>query len=180
MLRWLQLGAPLVVLVCMPAIGVAEDADALLELARVAPPELAAHTILQVTNAGLVPDDGRATTLLEEAYRRAGEAQEPMAWRTESQDTRLLTLWFPFGLDTISLRSQVVLQMLKADPGRAREMLAELREPPVEPTNCMEDRVADFAPLWSAVEGVARQGHDVEWLAGRMNGSLRLLHPAGH
>src|ERR1700689_889108 len=129
----------------------AQDVQTLVELARTAPPELTADAILRLAEDGTLPVGGPRSELLEEAFKTAERAQEPVPlipvpglppnpramFRSQASELRL---------DALSLQSRVFKLVLRTDPEAARRLFESMKHPALEPRPCEDPFFADASP----------------------------------
>jgi hypothetical protein len=151
------------------AFGAAAPADstqkaaiqAALDMARGAPGEFAADALLRI--AALDSLDGpRRVTLIEEAFRRADEAQQPYKRRNAMpnipSNVQFQQRAFAQDLDALSLRTRAIQEMLPLDAAKARQLFLDL--PPLDPppVSCEDVMVFDVSSYYQALTGVALRG----------------------
>lgn len=156
------------------------EAEAIAADARVAPPEFGADALIRLAQTAKVKDASLKRELLEEAFRLAADAQQPLRRRSVVGivDTRAgyLSYGFDLGLDALSLRCRVVRAMLSLDRQRARELLAEIQpNPGLEVLACEEPLVYDVSALYAIIGEVARGAFGAEELRRREH--VRLVEP---
>lgn len=156
------------------------EAEAVVADARVAPPEFGADALIRVAQSPKVADASLKRELLEEAFRRASEAQQPFKRYSVvgDVDTRAgyLSYGFDLKLDALSLRCRVVRAMLKLDRLRAWEMLAELQpDLGLDILTCGDPLVYDVGELYETVGEVARIASNAREF--RRNEFVRLVEP---
>jgi hypothetical protein len=126
----------LAILVLFPILCAAAEAppvDAVIELARGVPGEFAADALIRLASLNSL-DKNRRTELLEQAFRRASEAQEPL--KREAVNLKIpgaagfLNRAFSQDLDGLSLRLRAIEAMEPLDPAKARALLQQI--PPVQ------------------------------------------------
>jgi hypothetical protein len=121
--------------------GVVEPARKL-ELARKAPPELFADTVIRMVERGELPPSS-----LVEAFDAAKQAKEPVRLMAMPQaaDGRpaLREAALRAGLDALSLKARVVALMAKTDAGKAREMFESIDRPALGARPCADPMIAD-------------------------------------
>ncbi len=153
-----------VVLLCVLMLK-AEDLppaiQTLVELARTAPPELTADAIIRLAEDGILPAGETRRELLEEAFKTAGRAQEPVhlipvsglapnsraIFRAQASELRL---------DALSLQGRIFKLVLRTDPGAARRRFDSIQHPAVEPSSCEDPFIAD-ASLYYEMAGALAQ-----------------------
>jgi hypothetical protein len=116
-----------------PAAVAPNELNAVLDLARSAPGEFAADALIRVASLDALEKTKRIE-LLEEAFHRASEAQQP--WRREATITRIggaavfLNRAYGQELDGLSLRLRAVNAMLAVDSRKARDLFTQI--PPLD------------------------------------------------
>jgi hypothetical protein len=139
------------------------EISALLSSARITAPELAADTLLKVSKSKQVTDSEWRREILEEAYRMAGDARNPVKKKSiplkgVPVDTHAgyLSYAYDLELDTLSLRSRVIRQMLALDIARSRQMLFEINgRLGLQGLKCEEGLVYEVSDIYGAVVAVA-------------------------
>ena len=128
----------------------------LVDEARTAPAEFAADILIRLAESDKVVDRKWKRELLEEAFRRAAGAQQPVKrdYAGGNMDTRegYLSLGLDLNLDTLSLQCRVVKAMLLIDPQRARELFGEI--PPkhqLPPLNCKDALVYNVSEFYDTL-----------------------------
>ena len=123
-------------MILLPFLCAAAEApavDAAIELARGAPGEFAADAFVRLASLNSL-DNGRRMQLLEQAFRRASEAQEP--FRRQPVNIKIpgaagfLNRAFSQDLDGLSLRLRVIEAMEPLDAAKARSLFEQI--PPVQ------------------------------------------------
>lgn len=156
------------------------EAEAIVADARAAPPEFGADALIRLAQSSKVADASLKRELLEEAFRLAADAQQPLRRRSVvgNVDTRAgyLSYGFDLGLDALSLRCRIVKAMLSLDRQRARELLAEIQpNPGLEVLACEDPLVYDVSALYETVGEVARGAFSAEEI--RQREHVRLVEP---
>ncbi|MFL6208193.1 MAG: hypothetical protein ACJ74W_05045 [Pyrinomonadaceae bacterium] len=145
--------------------------------AQLARPEIAADLLLRVVEAGLVPEQTRKIELLEEAYRRAADAQQPLKRRAWGGmvDTRTGYLSFAYDLklDALSLQCRALRLLLPIDGARARKLFADIAPPKLEPLTCADALYYDLDDYYDTLREIVKttfsakerqQGKHVEFM----------------
>lgn len=135
------------------------EMEDLLGRARSAPPEFAADALIRIAESGRIPDRAMRLDLLEEAFRVAAGAQQPV--RQVIVDTvgdeelreEYLHRAFELGLDALSLRLRAVEALLRLEPPRARHLFAELGPLRARPRACA-DAFLDHVDYYYKVAGI--------------------------
>jgi hypothetical protein len=139
----------------------AQDARTLVELARTAPPELTTDTILKLAEDGSIPPGEQRNDLLEEAFKTAARAQDPVhlipvpglppntraTFRAQGEELRL---------DTLSLRSRAFRLELRIDPAVARRWFDGIQLPALEPPPCEDAFIADASAYYDMAGALAQ------------------------
>ncbi|HJQ34323.1 MAG TPA: hypothetical protein VJ866_19240 [Pyrinomonadaceae bacterium] len=128
------------------------------------PPEFAADALLRIAQSGRVTDRRWRRELLEEAFRFAADAQQPVRRADAvippfSVDTPAGYASYAYDnrLDALSLRTRVIAAMLKLDARRARELSKEAQAKlSLPPLNCADYLVYDVSDFYETVAEVAR------------------------
>jgi len=109
-------------------------------LGQAAPPEVAADVLLTLVATQPAITKTRKQELIEEAFRFAGSAREPVRRESWSAivDTRsgLKQAAFELELDKLSLQTRAVMQMMALDRIRARAMFADIALPKLPELTC--------------------------------------------
>ncbi|WP_321475429.1 hypothetical protein [uncultured Paludibaculum sp.] len=153
------------VLVFCAAAGLcAEDRDAALDLierARSAPAEIHADVVFRLLQAQKVPASERLK-VLEEVYRRAGEAREPHPWTLASPASprgpqEYLAQAQTLRLDGLSIRCRAVQGLLLTNERKALELFDEIALPEYSRPKCEEGFVAGSGEYYSTLAQVVRR-----------------------
>ncbi len=136
------------------------ELEPVFSLALAAPPELAAGALLRL--APLVADKDLRRDLLSMAFQLSGKAQNPVRLMpfpgTEATRTGSSGGAMGLKLDTLSIKSRVVVEMAALDPGRARDLFRAIARPEVSTIGCEGALVPDVSPYYEAVTAVAMRG----------------------
>lgn len=137
-----------------------EPYQSLVELAHAAPPEFAADALLRVSESGKITDRAARRDLIEQAFRLSGSAKFPVRMRGapgSTTDTRsgYLSLAYDLKLDSLSLESRAVEDLLLVDPAKARELFLEIPRPALTPLSCDDALVYDVSDFYQAAGAVA-------------------------
>ncbi len=136
------------------------DVAAVLDMARGTPGEFAADALLRVAALDSV-DSSVRVKLIEEAFGRAAEAQQPFKRRSAmpqiSSNVGFQQRAFAQDLDGLSLRTRAVEEMLPLDGAKARELW--LRIPPLDlpASSCEDVLVFDMASYYRVLSQVAQR-----------------------
>jgi hypothetical protein len=133
-------------------------------LGHTAPPEVAADLLLTLAATQPTITKARKKELLEDAFRVAGDAREPIARRPWSLlvDTRsgFKGAAFALGLDKLSLQTRAVTQMIALDKSRARIMFQEIALPKLPDLTCEDSLSYDPGAYYSTALAVSRDCFD--------------------
>ena len=133
-------------------------------LGQSAPPEVAADLLLTVATTQGAITKVRKQELIEEAFRFAGNAREPVNRKAWSRivDTRsgLKQAAFELGLDKLSLQTKAVMQMMALDKSRARTMFAEITLPKLPELTCEDSLSYDFESYYRTAVAVSENCFD--------------------
>lgn len=157
---------------CCTLLSVAANAEivklpeayqALVDLARAAPPEFTADALLRIVEQGRMLDKGARHDLIEEAFRAASAAKFPVRMdglpgTTTDTASGSLSRAYALRLDTLSLQSRAVRDMLPIDPASARRMFTEIARPTLPSLTCDDALfydLSDFYQVLGAVVGTA-------------------------
>jgi len=126
-------------------------------MAHGAPGEFAADALLRI--AALEPlGSVRRIRLIEEAFSRAAEAQQPFKRRgamlSVSSNAGFLERAFGQDLDALSLRARAVQAMLPLDAGKARRLFLEIPPVDVPLVSCGSFLVFDVDRYYDALAAV--------------------------
>jgi hypothetical protein len=132
----------------------------LVDRARSVPPEFSADALLRIAESGAVKDAHVQKEWIEEAFRKAGAAQEPLkrrGLRPGGGDTRtsFLARAFAQDLDALSLQSRAVIDMVPIDKVKARELFSRIAAPHVPKLTCADELVYDVSAFYQALQAVA-------------------------
>jgi hypothetical protein len=131
----------------------------LILLANAAPPEVAADLLLTVVATQTALTKVRRQELIEEAFRFAGNAREPVKRKSWSPivDTRsgLKHAAFELELDKLSLQTKAVMQMMALDKTRARAMFADITLPKLPELTCEDSLSYDVESYYHTAVAVS-------------------------
>lgn len=129
-----------------------------IDMARAAPGEFAADGFIRIAALEQV-EKPRKIALLEQAFRRAGEAQEP--YKRHSSITKVqgsggfYNRAYDQDLDGLSLRLRAVEAMLPLDTGKARELFLQIAPPNPPKLKCDEFLVYDVSRYYDVLADIA-------------------------
>jgi hypothetical protein len=133
-------------------------------LAHTAPPEVAADVLLTLAATQTTITRARKKELIEDAFRFAGDAREPIRRWPWSLivDTRsgLKGAAFQLELDKISLQTKAVMEMLDLDKSRARMMFQEIALPKLPALTCEDALSYDFHAYYRTALRVSQDCFD--------------------
>jgi hypothetical protein len=140
-----------------------QEFQTMADMAIAVPPEFGADVLIRLAESTKAPDRTTKIDLLRKAFYLAPAAEQPVKRGTLvfSPDTRAGFLALAFrmlNLDTLSLQSRVVGDMLHLDTVKARAMLEEIKLPALSPVGCAEPLTYDVALFYRTVGQVAREG----------------------
>jgi hypothetical protein len=154
-----KLALLLVPVLCTAAV-VPPSIDSLIDAARGAPGEFAADAMIRLATLERL-DKARRVQLLEDAFQRASEAQEPLkrqaVIRKVAGPAGYLNRAYSQNLDAMSLRLRAVEAMLPLDKGKARALF--LKVPPVKiPKLACKDFLAyDVGRYYEVLAAIVRE-----------------------
>lgn len=127
---------------------------------RSAQPEFAADLLIRIAGSDKVADAAWKAELIEEAFRLASSAQQPvkrapLPSRPTDTRTGVLASAFALGLDGLSLQCRAANAMLSIDKRKARELFAEIGRPRLEPVNCEDALVYDLSDFYATLKRIA-------------------------
>jgi len=135
--------------------------DNLIILGQSAPPEVAGDLLLAVAVSSLVTDKERRIQLIEQAFRSAAQAREPVRRRSWSRmvDTRsgFKQMAYDLKLDKLSLASDAVVKMIQLDRVRARTMFESIELPSLKPLTCDDSLGYDLDSYYQAMLSVSAE-----------------------
>jgi hypothetical protein len=118
-----------------------QEIIAFINSVRSAPPEFAADILIRLAASENIKDPLWKRELLEEAFRTAVGAQQPVKrvyFSPNPVDTRAgyRAYGFDMKLDVLSLQCRAVDEMLAIDKLKARELFSEMPKPELPPLDC--------------------------------------------
>jgi hypothetical protein len=142
------------------AAGSPQGIDSLIDMARAAPGEFAADAMIRIAALDSL-EKPRRVRLLEEAFQRASESQEP--YRRRAGITKVVgsagffNRAFDQDLDALTLRLRVVEALLPLDKDKARDLF--LRIPPLQlpKLHCSDFLVYDVGRYYQVLGRVAAE-----------------------
>ncbi|HWQ54688.1 MAG TPA: hypothetical protein VN442_13470 [Bryobacteraceae bacterium] len=146
-------------LAAAPQDGV--DLDGLIDRARSVPAEFAADALIRLAQSDRVAK-AKKPELLEEAFRRATGAQQPLKKRAipavRTGAAAFLNRAFAQDLDANSLQCRAVRGMLELNPRKAREMFTDIPRPAPAKLTCDDALVPDVSIYYETLAEVAKSG----------------------
>jgi hypothetical protein len=127
---------------------------------RSAPAEFAADLLIRIAESNKVADPTWKRELIEEAFRVAMAAQQPVkrvALPSSPTDTRTGSLAYAFELkmDALSLQCRAVNAMLPVDKQKARELFGEIGDLDLRPLACEDALVYDVSDFYTTLSRIA-------------------------
>lgn len=148
-------------MVLFPFLGAAVEAppmDAVIELARAVPGEFAADAFIRLASLNSL-DQNRRIELLEQAFRRASEAQEPLKRQPVNLKipgaAGFLNRAFSQDLDGLSLRLRAVEAMEPLDAAKARTLFQQIPTVQVPKLTCAEFMAYNVAGYYQTLARLA-------------------------
>src|SRR5579863_5784152 len=162
-----NLAVLMVPLLCSAA-GAPPEIDSVLARARALPGEFAADAMIRIAALDGV-EKARKVVLLEEAYRRASEAQEPYLRRagiTRIQGSAgFYTRAFNQELDGLSLRLRAVDALLPLDTAKARDLFLQIPRIQLPKLKCADFLVYDVDRYYEVMSRVASSAYTPQQIA---------------
>jgi len=147
----------------VPLLCSAASAPTLIEstvdMARGAPGEFAADAMIRIASLDQV-EKFRKLTLLEEAFRRAAEAQEPYRRRasiTGGPAAAFFNRAYDQNLDALTLRLRVVEAMLPLDKTKAHDLFVQIPAIRLPKLKCSESLVYDVSRFYQVLGRIANE-----------------------
>jgi acetyl esterase/lipase len=139
------------------------EIEALIGLARAAPPEFAADSLLRIAESNRVKDRAKKIELIEDAYRFAADAQNPLPKEypnLHSINSRedFLGGVYESNMDTLSLRSRAAKAMIEFDRERAMSMFMEIPRPQLPGCKCTEALIPEATLYYEALKAILQDG----------------------
>jgi hypothetical protein len=157
------------VLLLIPTLFAAEPAklpepfQSISDLAGAAPPEFTADALLRIVESGKLADKAARHELVEHAFQLAASAKFPVqmqAGQGTTTDTRAGSLSdaYALKLDTLSLQSRAVRDMLPLDPASARDLFGQIVKPVLAPLTCDDALSYQPSEFYLALSAVVNGG----------------------
>ena len=128
--------------------------QAVISLARSAPPEFGADILIRLVEKGFISDRRVRRELLEQAFTLGAYAQEPSALRSvEGNGPGVFQMdrVFAEGFDAVSLRARVVRAYLRLDAQRARALFELIEPMPELHHSCSDQLTVDVSSYYIAM-----------------------------
>jgi len=159
----------LAVLFLLPALFVAEPAklpepfDSISDLANAAPPEFTADALLRMVESGKLADQAARRDFVEHAFQLAASAKfwvrmDGLPGTTTDTRSGSLSQAYALKLDTLSLQSRAVRDMLPLDPSKARELFGQIVKLALAPLTCDDALVYQPSDFYQALSAVVNAG----------------------
>lgn len=144
-----------------------ETYRSLVELSRSAPAEFGSDALLRLVESGKIADAGARRELIEEAFRLAVSAKAAIrksAISGSTYDTSAgpLQQAYNLKLDTLSLQSRAVSDMMRIDPAAARKLLQEIPPPAFEALSCDDPFYYEVGDFYQALGAVVNSAFNAE------------------
>jgi hypothetical protein len=138
----------------------------LADRARALPAEFAADALLRIADAPAVFDIAWKREVLEDAFRVASGAQQPLARRNwTGKPGSLFDKAYAQGLDVCTLQCRAVHAMLAIDYKKARELFAEIPPPQIPRLTCDDALVYDPSIFYATAVEVAARAFNAKEIA---------------
>jgi len=159
----------LAALVLIPALFAAPPAklrepfQSIADLANAAPPEFAADALLRIAESGQLSNRNARRELVEQAFQAAASSKFPVRMRaiqgaTTDTESGSLSQAYALDLDTLSLQSRAVRDMLPLDPARARDLFGQIIKPTLAALSCDDALVYQPDAYYQALSAVVNGG----------------------
>lgn len=171
------LAAFLLIPFCLAAAVSPGEVDSLIASARAIPPEFTADALLRISTLDAVDQD-RKIELIEEAFRKGGQAQQHYKLRSAIMSmpgpVAFLNKVYQQDLDGLDLQLRAVEAMLPLDAARARKLFQAIPAIQLPPIPCDDFMVYDVDRFYQVMASAARSFKDPERAAGE---PVRFLRP---
>jgi hypothetical protein len=146
---------------CRGATEIPPAIRPLVEAARASPPEFFADTIARLMESGRIPKGDLQSELLEDAFRAAAGAKEPVrlvATQATPPDTRAIYRGKAgdLRLDALSLQARILKDFLTVDPVKARQLFDQMVHPTLDARACEDPLLPDLSPYYEAAAAIAQ------------------------
>ncbi|MCC7307879.1 MAG: hypothetical protein IT173_09950 [Acidobacteria bacterium] len=133
-------------------------------MARAQPAEISADLLLELLLSDTVLEKQRKIELVEEVFRRASDAAEPvkLVRSVGDSDTRTgyLSLAHSLNLDELSIKLRVIKLMLTLDRLKARALFQEISPLRLKSLSCQDDFEYDVALYYAVGKEIAEKSFD--------------------
>jgi len=124
-------------------------------------PEFGADVLIRLTESSKLSDNSLKIDLLTRAFQLARHAEHPvkrgrMPTFVPDTEAGYSAIAFMLNLDSLSLQARVVKDLVHFNPGKARELLEEVRFPELLPQGCEEPLTYDVSAFYGAVAEVTQ------------------------
>jgi hypothetical protein len=154
------------------------DVASVVSLARQAPAEFGSDALIRLASLEKL-DKASRIELLQEAFRRAGDAQQPLKQRPSillpGGSGAMEQRAYDQGLDALSLRLRAVEHLLPLDAGKARALFLQIPPLKIPNVGCDDYRISDVSLFYEVLGTLARQSFTEKEVAEGAPG--RLLAP---
>jgi hypothetical protein len=141
--------------------GPRQQAVEAIDIARTGPVEILADVAFRLMESSLLSADFESQ-VLEEIYRRAGEAQQPYPLRLTATAAIGRNVWIEsagrYQLDALSLRCRAIQRMSGSDPRKARQWFDEMPPLDLPKSTCEDVFVPDPAIFFETLALIVREG----------------------
>jgi len=128
--------------------------------------EVSADLFFSVLDAKLIDDFKKKVEIIEDMYGRSSSAKEPYKLRVYEGvvDTRsgYRSNAYSLGLDSLSIRLDLVRRMLPLDKIKARKLFVEIPDLKSSPLECEDDLGYDLSEYYSVLRTVVETSFDRE------------------
>jgi hypothetical protein len=156
----LRLFALLFPLACLATGSSSTEIESVVDMAHGNPGEFAADALLRIAMLDGLPA-ARRVSLIEQAFARAAEAQQPYKRRSglaaQSANAGFLQHAFEQELDALSLRTRAVQVMLPLDAAKARRLFADISPIDLPLVSCEDYLVFDVDRYYDALASITQR-----------------------
>jgi len=136
--------------------------DQIISLSGQVPPELGAYATLQLVRLGLIDKASEQQSTLLSAFSLAGQSpfsiRRTLIYGNADSRSGYASDAMSLNLDTLSLRSEIVIAMLGSDRALARQLFAQMGPPAVPRLTCSGSLIPDPAPYFQAAAQIYQRG----------------------
>jgi hypothetical protein len=144
-----------------------KETEALIAMARNAPPEIFADSAVKLVESGRIAGVDAQKSLLESAFVAASQAHEPIrliplpglgpdnraSFRGRASELQL---------DALSLEARVLRALLTVDRTLAREKFSSITRPHLEAQDCKDPLIPDASSYYQAAGGIAQSSFSAD------------------